>query len=315
MPSPTPELLESLHLLGPSQREMITSEIRAAEMALHGRPMFAEGEEMRGVDMRTWQGRNFTPPDAGVIREQLRRDKETLDRGTPPEFNGYQKNKIYQQMKADAAFIQDGMLPVEEMNKDTYTNVDQFVKHQSWTRAAQTRYLAARRILYPDDEGVSVEALRPHAGGVKSRKPWEAGYEKITWSEEDEIQDARANLDDSTYMAFLQLRIQGVATAKLIQQELGISKATYEACLQRLNEAKPSVVEEDPPSPAPKAPAAPKPQPTVAEDAAKLAAYLAKYGRDRTAHQLAFHLKMTIARVRAAQDHLAAMDGSMALTG
>jgi len=234
--TPTRAELASMHLMGPTQREMIEGEIHNNQGALQGRTMFTvDGDhEIGQQDMRSWGG-GFQSPDPAILREAIKRDEETLVKGTPPAYNGYQKNTIYKMVKEAEERILGGMPTHEQMqNGSIYGHVEHFIGHQDYTMDDQQVYLNGMRILYPALEGLSVEALRPYQGGVKSLKPWQQGYDKITWTEEEELQEHLASLDDSVYLQFMELHLQGVTMPRLIQRALGISLGVYEACQARL---------------------------------------------------------------------------------
>jgi hypothetical protein len=284
-----------MHLVTPAQREQITREIQAAEAGLSRRSMYRGdgGEQVDLREMATSDPR-FPSPDPAILRESVRRDTETLRRGSPPQYSGYQKNQIWEMVQAAQQTIQEGMPTDEQMEKPTYGNVQHFVQHEEYTRQAQMIYQNGLRILDPDLEGIAVESLRPAQGHGLNIKAWEQGYAKISWTPEEQLADELARLDDSMYLAVLQLQLSGITTPRLIQAQLGISQATYEACMARLKDATREVTPETPTPAVSKATV--KWASTPGSDVRKVRAYLAKHGATPV-NTMSLRLKMSRARI------------------
>ncbi len=237
----SPAAVARLHLANPTQRELIQYEIRVTEGALQGHSMFVGDPETASADMRTWRGTNFTQPDAAILRESLKRDKETYAKAIPPEINNFQKNKLWELCQAEEEKYREGLLTYDQMRDASPTNVQQYTAHKAYNETRAQFIINTHRIVDQDAE-FSLEYLRENGGQRKSRFPWEIGYQKITWTPEEELEDALATMDDSVYLQFLHLRLAGVETPGLIQEKLHLSKATYEACVRRLAQSEEAAV-------------------------------------------------------------------------
>ena len=299
-PTPTEAKIAAMHLVNPSQREQIEAEIRTAESGLNRRSMYT-AEDRDQVDMRDVHTSDprFPSADPAILRESIARDRETLRRGLPPDYSGYQKNQIWEMVQAAQKKIQEGMPTQEQMEMPTYANVQHFIQHEEYTSTAQQVYMNGLRILDQASESIAVEGLRPSKASALNIKAWELGHSKITWTPEEQLADELSRLDDSVYLAVLQLQLGGIKTPKLLQAKLGISQATYEACMVRLAESTAGVA---PDHEARSASTSAKSNGKVvdpANDAAKVRTYLEKHGA-RPVNSMALHLKMSRARIEAA---------------
>ena len=313
---PTVAELADMHLMNPTQRESIQGEIRNAEAGLRGFSMLGNDQVALAMDAR------FPQPDTAGLRESIKRDSETLQRGTAPEYNGYQKNKIFETVKTLSEDIREGMPSHDQMEKATYENVELHMRWEEMKQRKVEAWRAGMRILDPDHEHLSAEILRPDRPTPMNYKAYLAGYEQARWTQEHELEAEMEELDDETYLEFLKLKAQGISTAKLIQRKIGLSQARYEACMARLENAKTEMDEgeaaiqeaqtalaETVPAKYKPERAAPTPQ-TIAQDAKKVRKYYGKFGTERDIKTVALHTKMSVARVQAAVGYMDITEGA-----
>ena len=83
---PTMQELAKLALLNPSQREKLETEIESLERGLRGFSMEGEG----GEQMPMFSDPRFPIPDPAILRESLRRNQQTLVKGTAPDYTSSQ---------------------------------------------------------------------------------------------------------------------------------------------------------------------------------------------------------------------------------
>jgi hypothetical protein len=239
--------VNTANLMTPRQREIVQRDIRTLERALHGEAMPYFGGDPTAQGYTPAPGRIDAPP-AGhvrVMREMPVPDREDLERnhkacldtlaaGAPPDLSTAAKNALYQQYKKDWEAYQEGMPSHEQMWRPQWQNVQLHLKHKAANAARAKRLQNIHRILEPDDDVFHLEALRPEKPTPYNGAAFRAGYEHIQWSDTKELEMQMAELDDSTYYEFLQLRAAGITSRKLFEEKLAISRQQYEACEARL---------------------------------------------------------------------------------
>lgn len=239
MPVPTPTVadLATMALLNPMQREMITREAESLDRVLHGKGSM-HGGVTEGMSLFEAGSKEVNPHivEPTILRDMHTRNMKTLHDGSAADYSPQQKNQLWQLAKQLREKIRRGMPSYEQLERPTQENMDVFRIHQDRTIQAQLALRNIHRILDHHDETVVLETLRPT---MPSHVDWEEYYgnfDKIFFSESQELAYQIQTLDDDTYLGFLRLKAQGVTTAKLIIRELNLSQACYEACMHRLAE-------------------------------------------------------------------------------
>lgn len=247
-PLPTIADLATMALMSPSQRDHVQTEIDALESALGGVSMHgvrledASGQNLHLLTKGGGEGQRsgqFLPvtvpvPDAAVLREQLRRNRETLQKGSPPEYSHAQKNRLWEMAKALRAEIPEGMPSHDQLWRPSQDNVDLFMRHQDATIQQQLALRNIMRILDGQDETVVLEAIRPHEPSrLNSRLYW-GNFEKIYMTTAAEREQVIHDMAPAIYQRFLLLHARGIDAPKLIMQDLGISLVVYEACREQM---------------------------------------------------------------------------------
>ena len=237
------------NLMTPRQKEIVQRDIDTLERALHGQalpyysadpgasayvppadPWHAPGAPAGHVLLR----RDMPVPD----REQLERSVEacqhTMASGRPPELSMAAKNTLFRWYKEEQAQYIEGMPSHEQMWKPQWHNVQQYMKHREANRRRGKLLQNIHRILEPQDDMFHLEGFRPAQATPFNGRAFREGYDQIAWTEEKELALQVAELDDATYLAFLQYRAQGIDAPKLFEEKLGISRQQYDACMARL---------------------------------------------------------------------------------
>jgi hypothetical protein len=231
--TPTFDQLAAMSIHRPHQSESLRREIRALEWALQGR------SEHNGQPMP--QFANGGGDDVGnrdYIQESLSRTKRLYENHAAEawadRFNGYEKNKLFQELKTAEVDIVEGMPTHEMMQDPSSSNVDWW---RAWHKAKVKRILSWRngqRILDPrnDNENFgNVDRLRKHhLSGDDPRRYW-SGFEQIAFT--DQAEREIDQLSDAQYHVFLTLKAQKWADMN-IMRKLGWTKPTYEAAMSKL---------------------------------------------------------------------------------
>ena len=237
---PTLQEMATLALLNPSQREKLETENATLDRGLKGFSMESDGEPL----MMTADPR-FPIPDPAILRESRRRNQQTLDKGTAPAYTGAQKNGLFAQYKEWVREYQEGFPSSDQMERATWEHIQLHTRHEERNKARGPAIMNTRKTLYPEEEGFSLEALRPANPTRTNYLALMDGHDRHVWTDAKDLERALEDLDDSQYAEFLRLRALGVETPKLIQRTAHLSQAQYDACMQRWrDEPRPALEDE-----------------------------------------------------------------------
>ena len=225
---PTIQDLAKLSLLNPSQREKLETEIESLERGLKGFSMDGDGDQMP-----MFPDPRFPFPDRAVLQESLRRNQQTLAKGTPPDYTTSQKNGLFVDYKRWVEEYREGMPSSDQMERPTWENVQLHMRHEQRNVERGPAIKAATKVLDTDLEDFSLEALRPSQPSSINYRALMDGMDHQVWTEGQELERALEDLDESQYAEFLKLRAYGIETPKLIQRTAHLSQAQYDACMHR----------------------------------------------------------------------------------
>lgn len=220
---PTLDELRQQRFLRPTQRQEVEESITQLEDLLR-----KEGE------LSLHHGIQINRND---VADCLRRDRSMLEDGTPRDYTGGVKNKLYKTAQALKAEIAYDMPTIDEMERPLPANID---KHIAWERLHKRKILAYRaimRILDPRNDGpnfASVEAFRTNTQAKGDPRRFSKGYDTIAWDEEQEAAH-RGEITDADYLAFLERKVLGW-TQMTICKDLQWTKAQFATAMQRFRE-------------------------------------------------------------------------------
>ena len=235
--TPTVAELATMALLNPAQRETISREAAGLDRVLHGKSSM-HGEVAEGMSLFEAGAKERNPHivDPQVVRDMHERNVKTLRDGSAPDYSPQQKNQLWHLAKRLRDEIKPGMPSYEQLERPTQENIDVFRIHEERTIKKQLALRNIHRILDTNDETVVLETLRPTTPSHVNWEEYYGNFDKIFFSDDQELAYQIQTLDDDTYLGFLRLKAQGVTTPKLIIRELNLSQAAYEACMHRLQE-------------------------------------------------------------------------------
>lgn len=177
-------------------------------------------------------------PNIEMLEANLERDKQMLANGTPPEYDGRTRNKLFALRKELIETItnDEDFLTHDEMERPTPTNQSRLMRFE---RRQKKRVLAIKsinRILDPTNDDIdfcSVFQWRDDTRPQGNPRNYWHGFDGVEW-ETALDKELAENLDDGVYYQFLELKSADWAAAN-IMRKLGISDRVYAACMQRLN--------------------------------------------------------------------------------
>ena len=239
---PTMQDLARLALLNPSQREKLETDNASLDRGLKGLSM----ESADGEQMPMMADPRFPIPDPALLRESRRRNQQTLDKGTAPDYTGAQKNGLWAACQEWIKDYREGLPSSDQMERATWENIQLHMRHEDRNKHRGPAIKNARRVLYPEEEDFALESLRPANPTRTNYLALMEGHDRQVWTDAKDLERAMEALDDSQYAEFLRLRALGIETPKLIQRTAHLSQAQYEACVQRLQaEPRPTLAEEE----------------------------------------------------------------------
>lgn len=219
----TVQELASKTFLKPDQRRELEQSIEHMEFMLTDRETRESG----------------VAPDTEMLEINIRRDKRTLELGTPPDYAVTTKNKLNALRKKIEEDITHAMPSRDMMEDPTPGNIDH---HIWWERINKKRILAWKsvcRILDPhntEPNFTSIARLRTNTPPkVDSRRYWH-GFENVRWEEQIE-ENLILDLDDEAYQSFLELKLLDWSKMTICKQ-LSWSSAMYDAAMTRLHNSK-----------------------------------------------------------------------------
>ena len=239
------ERVETENLGSPGQLELINNDIANLERALSGRPMGYYGGDagaaghMPEMPMMPTANESYHMPipEPELLREALRKDILTRNSMVPEEMSGFTKDKLWAWYKEEKAKYREGLLSEKQMWEATHANIQAHIRHQDHNKQRGKLLMNIHRRLNPGDDTFNLEDLRPSKPIEINSELFRRHHDEIKWTAEKERELRRRDLDDDTYLQFLQLRAANINTPKLIQQKLHIDQGLYEACVDRLVEA------------------------------------------------------------------------------
>ena len=234
-----------LNLLNPRQRELVETDIENLERALYGKAMrygggdptaqsYQPGDEMIAAEEHGFMGR--TPPqvpEPALIEHNLRADRQMLHLGSAPAFSGHRKNLLYTMYKQAVKDYQEGLLSHGQMWDANVANIHHHIRHEDANRARGKFIANMRKIFEPEEDDFSLDELRPHDPIRINSAAFRKHFENIQWTDKDELQRQVSELDNETYVQFLELRAR-TQDSGVIMTKLVIDRATYDACEARL---------------------------------------------------------------------------------
>lgn len=237
------------NLMTPRQKEIVQRDITTLERALHGQAMPYYGADP-GAQAYTppadpWHApsaptghvllkRDMPVPDREQLERSFEACQQTMALGRPPELSAAAKNTLFKWYKEEQGKYVEGMPSHEQMWKPQWQNVQQYIQHREANKRRGKLLQNIHRILEPQDDMFHLEGFRPAQATPFNGKAFREGYDQISWTDEKELALQAQELDDATYLAFLQYRAQGIDAPKLYEEKLGISRQQYEACMARL---------------------------------------------------------------------------------
>lgn len=257
--------LADMPLLSPGQIEKIEDEIAQSERALRGLSMH-EGEEAMPMALDP----RYPVADPEIQRGSIRRDRETLAKGSPPELTPRQQNILYGYVKKWAEEIREGMPSHDQMQRDTWEHIALHTAHESRNLRKELAWMRGLRTLDRGREDITIEILRPATAAPVNYQNYLKGIELVEWTEDQDLERELEELTDDTYHAFLTYHAVAPSSPKLVMQRAGLTQAQYEACKRRWRDevadlALADAADASPPAPEEVAPATPDPAPVPAE--------------------------------------------------
>lgn len=208
--------------LKPAQRDSLRRSIRQQESMLH----LAQSPDLSAALP------GGTAVDVDVLRQNLSRDQEALDRGTPPELSQTQQRKLFAALRQLKEEFTHGMPSVEQMERPTAQNIDAYMH---WSAEHKNRVLAYKtivRMLQPDND-------EPNLTNIERYRPTQPSYVSFEdyWKNfpdfEQDIQDEMATVDATTVHEVALYYTAGWAEANILRK-LAITKDQYRLALQQI---------------------------------------------------------------------------------
>lgn len=216
--TPTIAELATRAYLKPAQRQQLEHGVQMAEETIR-----AQGQILNGRDV-----------NVDAVQRNMAKDRQMLDAGTPPDYPGGIKNRLFHNMRALEKKLKYDMPTLDEMERPIPANVD---KHMAWERVHKSDILAwkaIRRILSPLNAEVNftnIETLRSNTPSKGDpRRYWEK-FGNIQW-EEDLEEELLYQLSDEDYLKFLEMRVLNWSEAS-IRRGLSWDKKQYAAAVER----------------------------------------------------------------------------------
>jgi hypothetical protein len=177
------------------------------------------------------------------MEQDLQNCQRTMQQNSVPELSGAAKNTLYTQYKAAWEAYQRGMPSHEQLWRPNAQNLHIYMRHAEANRERGQFLQNVHRILDPTDDLFSLDMLRPDKSTPFNGAAYREGYEQVQFQSAQELAMQLRELDDTTYLAFLQYRAQGITSQKLYEEKLGIHRHQYDACLARLAQSPAGVAE------------------------------------------------------------------------
>jgi hypothetical protein len=182
--------------------------------------------------------------DLESMEQQYHREREMLERGTPPSYDSQTKNKLNRVRRHLEEEMVSTALSRDEMERGTPENVDKYFQWHYGQYNGDQKMRAYRTILQILDPNngepnfLSLSRLRAKVGQSPRRNlpAFRDNFDEIKWEEvleEDLIRD----MDNDEYQKFLELRLLDW-TRPSICKELSWTAKQYEAAMERVRNSR-----------------------------------------------------------------------------